>query len=125
MNAGDTADLPSVTSTERIQALDVIRGFALLGIFLMNSEFFARPLQDIDGEGIDSTLRGLNYLADATVYFFVQGKFWTLFSLLFGMGFAVMIERAGRAGRAFLPKSSENSVQNLPWTKKYTAASAR
>ena len=95
--------VPSVTGAERIQALDVIRGCALLGIFLMNIEFFARPLQDIDGEGIDSTLRGLNFVADAAVYFFVQGKFWTLFSLLFGMGFAVMIERAGRAGRAFLP----------------------
>jgi uncharacterized membrane protein YeiB len=31
----------------------------------------------------------------------VQGKFWTIFSLLFGMGFAVMLVRAERAGRPF------------------------
>ena len=31
----------------------------------------------------------------------VQGKFFTLFSLLFGMGFAVMSQRAERAGRPF------------------------
>ena len=30
-----------------------------------------------------------------------QGKFWTIFSLLFGMGFAVMMTRAARAGREF------------------------
>lgn len=31
----------------------------------------------------------------------VQGKFWVLFALLFGMGFALMRERAERAGRPF------------------------
>lgn len=86
---------------ERRVGLDVLRGFALLGIFLMNIEFFSRPLQDIDGEGIDSALRGFDYAADALIYFFVQSKFWTLFSLLFGIGFALMIERAEKAGRKF------------------------
>jgi len=97
------ATLAPIAGAERIQALDVIRGFALIGIFLMNVEFFTRPLQDINGDGIDAAMHGLDYVADALVYFFVQSKFWTLFSLLFGMGFAVMIERAERAGRAFLP----------------------
>ena len=32
---------------ERIQTLDVIRGFALLGIFLMNVEWFNRPIADL------------------------------------------------------------------------------
>ena len=31
----------------------------------------------------------------------MQGKFWTIFSLLFGMGFAVMMVRAEQAGREF------------------------
>jgi uncharacterized protein len=39
--------------------------------------------------------------ADAFVYIFVQGKFFTLFSLLFGAGFAVMAQRAEVAGRDF------------------------
>ncbi len=105
MNHGtchERAWAPHATA-ERIHALDVLRGFALFGIVLMNIEFFARPLQDIAGEGIDSSLRGLDYAADWLVFFFVQSKFWALFSLLFGMGFAVLTERASRSGRAFVP----------------------
>ena len=33
-----------VAESQRIQALDVVRGFALLGIFLMNIEWFNRPV---------------------------------------------------------------------------------
>ena len=92
------ATFEPVKAGERIDALDIIRGFALLGIGLMNIEFFSRPLQDIAGPGIDPAMHGIDYAADALIYFLVQSKFWTLFSLLFGMGFAVMIERAARAG---------------------------
>ncbi|KFN44824.1 hypothetical protein N789_02070 [Arenimonas oryziterrae DSM 21050 = YC6267] len=99
-----------MTGADRIDAMDVVRGFALLGIFLMNVEFFSRPLQDIGRAGIDPTMHGLDYAADAFVYFFVQCKFWTLFSTLFGMGFAVMIERASRAGRAFVPAYLRRSL---------------
>lgn len=93
--------LAPVESGERIHALDVVRGVALVGIFLMNVEFFNRPIADL-GEGLPSTLTGIHALAGWLVYSFVQGKFWTMFSLLFGMGFAVMLTRAERAGRAFL-----------------------
>jgi uncharacterized protein len=108
-----TAILGPIAGAERIQALDVVRGFALLGIFLMNVEFFTRPLQDISAEGIDSAMHGIHWAADALVYFFVQSKFWTLFSILFGMGFAVMIDRAQRAGRSFLPTYLRRSLALL------------
>ena len=48
--------LAPVAPGQRIEAMDIVRGFALLGIFLMNVEFFSRPLQDIGSEGINSTL---------------------------------------------------------------------
>ena len=111
MGAG--TKLGPVTGGERIEAMDIVRGFALLGIFLMNVEFFSRPLQDIGSEGINSTLLGLDYAADALVYFFVQSKFWTLFSMLFGMGFAVMIDRAQRAGRPFVLPYLRRSIALL------------
>ena len=94
--------LQPIAPTERHVVLDVLRGFALLGIGLMNIEFFTRPIQDVMHAGIDPTLSGIDYAADAFVYFFIQGKFWTLFSLLFGMGFALMIERARLGGRRFV-----------------------
>ena len=91
-----------LASSERIDNLDVLRGLALLGIALMNVEYFTRSMMDI-GEGIAAGPHGIDWWADSFVYFFVRGKFWTLFSLLFGMGFAVMLGRAQAAGRGFVP----------------------
>ena len=93
-------DLVPVTANQRIEALDVVRGFALLGIFLMNIEWFNRPISSL-GAGMPRGLTGLDWWASWFVLYFVQGKFWTIFSLLFGMGFAVMLTRAERAGREF------------------------
>jgi uncharacterized protein len=106
----DAAPLAPVAAAERFPALDVVRGFALLGIFLMNVEFFWRPMQDISQPGIDPDMAGAAWWADALVFFFVQNKFWTLFSLLFGMGFAVMIDRARKAGRPFVPAYLRRSL---------------
>ncbi len=97
----NTASLAPVIAEARIEALDVVRGFALLGIFLMNIEFFNRSMSGI-GEGMPLGLTGVDWFASWFIAYFVQGKFWTIFSLLFGMGFAVMLTRAERAERAFL-----------------------
>jgi len=89
-----------VRGGERINTLDVVRGFALLGIFLMNIEWFNRPIATFN-EGMPHGLTGADWLASWFIAYFVQGKFWTIFSLLFGMGFAVMLVRAESAGREF------------------------
>lgn len=94
------SDFAPLAQEQRIHALDIVRGFALLGIFVMNVEWFTRPIADL-GRGIDPALHGMDYAVSWLVYVLVQGKFWTLFSLLFGMGFAVMLGRAERAGRRF------------------------
>ena len=90
-----------VPAHQRIEALDTVRGFALIGICLMNIEFFNRPLATL-GHGMPAGLAGIDWLASFFVAYFVEGKFWTIFSLLFGMGFAVMLTRAENAGRSFL-----------------------
>ena len=92
--------LAPIAAAERIHALDIIRGFALVGIFLMNVEWFTRPLAEF-GTGVDVKQQGLSYFASWFIYTFVQGKFWTMFSLLFGMGFAVMLTRAQEGAREF------------------------
>ncbi len=89
-----------VATNQRIEALDVVRGFALLGIFMMNIEFFNRTFSSFN-EGILATTTGIDWAASHFVNYFVAGKFWTIFSLLFGMGFAVMMIRAERTGREF------------------------
>jgi len=87
-------------SNERIEALDVVRGFALIGICIMNVEYFNRALADMGG--INTKFTGLDFIISYITQYFVTGKFWTIFSLLFGMGFAVMLTRADKAGRSFL-----------------------
>ena len=73
-----------ISSSERITALDVVRGFALIGIFLMNIEWFNRPIGEL-GLGLPTNVSGPDYWAGYLIYILVQGKFWTMFSLLFGM----------------------------------------
>ena len=100
MTATMTENLAPIAVAERIEAMDVLRGFALLGILLMNLEGFVGPVM-ASASGVDPALTGADRIVDLLVYVLVQGKFYTLFSLLFGMGFAVMSQRAEQAGRPF------------------------
>lgn len=109
MSATAAPGLAPIPAHERLLALDALRGLALLGIFLSNAELFTRPLAEVS-DGIDAQLRGLDQAASAFVYVLIRSKFWTLFSLLFGMSFAVMFERARRAGRDFRPLYLRRSV---------------
>lgn len=102
-----TVPLPTpVAPAERIDSLDILRGVALFGILLMNIESFAGPML-IGVTGVDPALQGAGRAVDTAIYLLVQGKFYVIFSLLFGMGFALMHQRAQAAGRmaeaAFLP----------------------
>ncbi len=98
-----SSPLPSLSpATDRLDALDVLRGFALIGICIANVEFFNRPVVE-SGQGIPAGLHGLDWLVAFLVAYLVCGKFWTIFSLLFGMGFALMLERARVAARPFAP----------------------
>lgn len=96
----EQVSLAPVTGADRIQALDVVRGFALLGILLMNIEGMAGPLM-ASMTGLDPQLTGADRWVDGAIYLLVQGKFYPLFSMLFGMGFAVMLMRAEAAERPF------------------------
>lgn len=86
-----------VAAHERVEVMDVLRGVALLGILLMNIEAFVGPLMEAIS-GVNPRFGGIDRSVDAAIYVLVQGKFITMFSLLFGMGFAVMLERANATG---------------------------
>ena len=90
-----TATAP-LAAAERMDVLDVLRGIAVLGILLVNVEIFI-------GFGFlpaDAALPGASSdpLALFLVEFLVQGKFYCLFSFLFGVGFSVFIHRASARG---------------------------
>lgn len=90
-----------ITDSERADVLDALRGFALLGIFIshipdLSGHSFMTPMQQaaLDHFGVDG--------ASASVQdFLIRGKFYSLFSLLFGIGFAIQLESASRRGADF------------------------
>jgi uncharacterized protein len=98
--------VPAVAVTgpdgQRLPALDAVRGLALLGILMMNMEAFNGPLL-LSMTGIDPRWSGIDYAVDALVYVLVQGKFFPLFSLLFGIGYGLMSRRVAAAGQAIGP----------------------
>ncbi|WP_252732372.1 DUF418 domain-containing protein [Paraglaciecola arctica] len=91
--------LAPVASEQRINALDILRGFALIGILLMNIEWFGRPISNLASFNPDLT--GVDHAVGWLIRCFVEGKFYKLFALLFGMGFAVMLTQAMRKNRPF------------------------
>lgn len=88
-----------VPAGERLDSLDVVRGFALLGILLVNIEYFQRPMTAMLF-GLDRSLQGLDQAVALTVHALVTGKFFTMFSLLFGAGFVIFVDRALQRGVA-------------------------
>ncbi|NQZ06704.1 MAG: DUF418 domain-containing protein [Algicola sp.] len=91
--------LSPTQANKRIDILDIVRGFALIGILLMNIEWFSRPMAEL--MQLDLAATGADYSAGWLVKTFVEGKFIKLFSLLFGMGFALMLLKAKAVGRPF------------------------
>lgn len=91
-----TANIGPVRSRERYIILDALRGLALLGICLANFPEFSlysflhsEATAEMPTAGIDRMVRYLQYI-------FIDGKFYTLFSLLFGIGFSIIISNAMR-----------------------------
>ena len=80
---------------QRIEVVDVLRGFALCGILFVNIMWFKAP-GGFPGIGYEQT--PLNRAAVAAVTVLAQGKFFTLFSFLFGWGFATQFLRAEARG---------------------------
>src|ERR671933_1382429 len=81
---------------ERIEIIDVLRGLAVCGILIGNLQWFS-------GYGMmPPVLQRQTPLMDQVthflVHFFVEGKFYSIFSFLFGFGFALQIARAEERG---------------------------
>jgi len=96
------SDLTATAGQKRIVELDLMRGFALFGILIVNMQFFGLPFYTVV-----SDMNPFNSPADLASRFLVgvafEGKFITLFSFLFGLGFWIFISRARQKGRSAGP----------------------
>ncbi|WP_158735983.1 DUF418 domain-containing protein [Alteribacillus sp. YIM 98480] len=91
----------STTGSERILTLDFIRGMALLGILFANMAFFKSPvfqLQSLPGELASLPPEPLNQWSVFSIDMFIVGKFYPMFSFLFGLGFYLFYERLREKG---------------------------
>ncbi|MEM9531919.1 MAG: DUF418 domain-containing protein [Pseudomonadota bacterium] len=79
---------------ERVVLLDVLRGFAVLGILLMNIQFFAMVQAAYFNPTVFGAPDALNYAVFAFGHVFADQKFMTLFTLLYGAGLVLIGERA-------------------------------
>ena len=97
MTGGDGAGGP-VAETARIDSIDVLRGFALLGILVMNVQLFAMPEAAYYNPTAYGDLEGANLYVWLGGRLLADQKFMTIFSMLFGAGIVLMTSRAEARG---------------------------
>ncbi len=82
-----------VVPTQRILTIDILRGFALLGILLVNMEFFNQSALNLMAD-LKPPASPLDQAARWFIAFFAEAKFYTTFSFLFGLGMVIQMGRA-------------------------------
>ncbi len=112
--AGEAAILSKLGP--RIDSLDLLRGIAILGIFLMNTwtmsmpqEAYTNPttyspdwsfrLSSFPNGDLQQALTGINYWTFVIIHELADMRFITMFSIMFGAGIMLQGERAGIRGR--------------------------
>jgi uncharacterized protein len=88
-----------VVASERIRSLDVLRGFAVLGILIMNIQSFASIGAAYMNPFAYGSMEGANRLVWLLSHLLADAKLMTIFSILFGAGIVLMMERQKAAGR--------------------------
>lgn len=93
--------LEPVALDERVESIDLMRGFALFGILLVNMLAFHSPFSYID------PYTWFDSAGDQTAYafidIFIQASFYPLFAMLFGYGLGMQFLRAEARKRPFAP----------------------
>lgn len=88
------------SSKNRIISVDALRGFALAGVALVHmvEQYIAGPHPEGFMEGVngipDQIIQGI-------IFIFFTGKFFALFSILFGLSFSIQMESAEKKGQSF------------------------
>jgi uncharacterized protein len=95
--------LAPVQINERETFMDVLRGFAILGIFIANlGSGFSWYSESAHATG-PMLVPELDHKMSFLHHLFIEGKFYSIFSLLFGWGIALQFKRADSKGVNALP----------------------
>lgn len=94
--------LKPIGGAERVQELDVVRGFALFGVLLVNAIGFNYHHYPSYRDGLLSASLeqgAVNGFLSVIINTFAVANFYTIFSFLFGLGFYIFYRRAEEKGR--------------------------
>ncbi|MFS0688461.1 DUF418 domain-containing protein [Sporosarcina sp. 179-K 8C2 HS] len=89
------------TIGNRIESLDILRGFALLGIFIANMLTFHSPYFYIDPHSYFSTPSDV--ASYKLINLFVEASFYPIFAMMFGYGLNMQYEKAIANGTSYVP----------------------
>lgn len=89
-----------LSEKNRIVSIDALRGFALAGVALvhMTEQYVAGPFPDGFMEGVNSLP---DQILQGIITIFFTGKFFALFSILFGLSFSIQMRSAENKGQKF------------------------
>ncbi|MBC7893709.1 MAG: DUF418 domain-containing protein, partial [Sphingobacteriaceae bacterium] len=95
---------PTLSNPDRIAVIDVLRGFALLGIIINHcaGQYLAGPPPS--PEPINH-FSAFDAWLDPVLGYLTFGKFFTIFSFLFGLSFAIQLDNATRKGQVFVGRT--------------------
>lgn len=100
MSLDTPGDIAPIVPVNRIRSIDALRGFALLGILVINVQWMAM----IEGAASNPTVyprfEGVNRWLWIVAHLFVEQKFMTFFSMLFGAGILLMTRRVEARGKS-------------------------
>ncbi|MEL0310158.1 MAG: DUF418 domain-containing protein, partial [Gammaproteobacteria bacterium] len=88
----------SIGLTNRIHSLDLLRGFAVLGILIMNITSFSQIGMAYMNPKIGAGLEGYNQYFHAFNFIFADTRFMSIFSILFGAGVVLFTQRIEAKG---------------------------
>jgi uncharacterized protein len=99
----DAVTTVPTTPSERVEALDILRGIALFGVMAINlvAAFRVSLFQRYSSDYY-LTNTTLDFLLTALLWLFIETKALTIFTLLFGVGLAIQVERLGEPAKAKL-----------------------
>ncbi|MGB5237927.1 MAG: DUF418 domain-containing protein [Flavobacteriaceae bacterium] len=93
--------MPNINTSNRIVIIDALRGFSLAGIVIVHmvENYAGAPVPE---GAMEAARLGLpDYIVDGFIFLFLRGKFFALFSFLFGLSFFIQMDSANKRGQDF------------------------
>lgn len=96
---------PPTVTTDRVAVIDALRGFSLIGIVVAHcaNQYLAGPTPP--SAGTLNLFSPVDFAMSEAAGYLAFGKFFTIFSFLFGLSFAIQMNNSAKNGRPFVGRT--------------------